>query len=168
VIACATRTPNVSSEYSLASHPGAGVVVLSFTHTLITASLSYRAIGEGKRGWFDSGTAYGPLDWNDPPGRLVVAELPVGRYELYEWDWSNGDLSHVSPTFSVAFEVSEGQASYVGNVFLDVHWAAKTCFLRVLDASERDLALLNQLYPDIRGSDVHNNVTEQVIDQWAK
>jgi hypothetical protein len=165
--ACSCAINNAPADYSFEARPGTGLVVFSFTYTLTNATLYYHEVGKlasDSFGGGDSGQGWRstPWDWLDPPGRLIVAELAPGKYEFTNWS-TNFGKELVSDDFSIPFEVSAGKATYIGNVFLDLHTATRVYDVRVLDQAQRDLALFRPRYPGVRDSDVLERVTPQVI-----
>lgn len=145
---------NVGRDYSLAGRPGTGLVVMSLTHTVSSATLAYQPLGGGSGAAFMTGSARDPMDWQSPRGRLVVAELPAGRYQFHEWRASVGSASMRSRPFSIPFVVTEGRATYIGNVFLDIDTSTRAYKVSVKDMAGRDLPLLRERYRKVRAADV--------------
>lgn len=151
---CATF--NVSSDYSLAHNPEKGLVVMSLSHSLSSVIVDYRPVGKSQQGdgAFMTGTLKDPMDFDHPKGRLVVAELPAGQYELYQWRAEVLDLTYTSKLFSIPFTVVAGKATYIGGLFVNVNETTAKYKLSVTDQSTRDLPLLLQRYPHIKQTDV--------------
>jgi len=151
---------NVNKDYSLAGKAGQGLLVLSLTHTTGGVTLDYRAKGDGKTGAFMTGNVQDPMDWENPRGRLVVAELPAGSYELHQWRSGKGNISYTSKPFSIPFVITEGKATYIGNVFININELLGTYKVEVSDAGERDLPLLFQRYRNIRETELIRSVAK--------
>lgn len=94
-------------------------------------------------------------------GRLVVRELPPGRYELFDWDiaFNTGagtiSISPKQPPPVLEFELKPGAAVYIGNVHARLAWGENFLKIPLLaaalpevrDASERDLERVARDYP---------------------
>ena len=90
-------------------------------------------------------------DWQDPAGRLIIQELPPGQYELFRYESRNGTL--YSDGFSYRFHVSPGVVTYIGGILL-VSTSLMNNQFALVDASERDLALLKQKAPALANVNV--------------
>ena len=157
---CATI--NVPSNYSLTPKGDKGLVVLSLTHTLSTVIVDYRQ-KEGETqvdGAFMTGTIQDPMDWDHPKGRLVVAELPAGKYELYQWRSEGFNVTYTSKIFSIPFTVVAGKATYIGNFFVNIDESTSRYRLEVTDKSDRDLPLLIRRYPNIKENGVVQDISK--------
>ena len=90
-------------------------------------------------------------DWQDPAGRLIIQELPPGQYEIYRYESRNGTL--YSDGFSYRFHVSPGVVTYIGGILL-VSTSLLNNQFAIVDATERDLALLKQKAPALANEQV--------------
>jgi hypothetical protein len=163
---------NVSSDFSLESAKDSGVLVASLGRSGATdfnMTLTLRNVQTGKKSIVvvdnnktdsDFGkierevTGKGfTLDWghaakDNPVGRLVVLNLPVGEYEIRGFD---GD----APRFA---QQSAGQITYLGSVVIAmpdaIYYGQPTGQFHVAtaDARDRDGKLLQQKYPRLGGS----------------
>lgn len=152
---------NVPSDYSLAHKNDKGLIVMSLAHSLSSVIVDYRPVENGKQGdgAFMTGNMQDPMDWDHPKGRLVVAELPAGKYELYQWRSEGINVTYTSKIFSIPFTVVGGKATYIGNLFVNIDESTSIYKLEVADKSERDLPLLIRKYPNIKGSDIIKDIS---------
>lgn len=157
---CATF--NVPSDYSLAHNSNQGLVVMSLTHSVASVIVDYRPVAAGKpgAGSFMTGNMQDPLDWTHPNGRLVVAELPPGQYELYQWRAEGMNVTYTSKLFSIPFTIEAGKATYIGNLFINMDETTAKYTLSVTDTSARDLPLLIRHYPNIKQTDVSTEISK--------
>ncbi|GAB3254432.1 hypothetical protein GCM10027296_22620 [Chitinimonas naiadis] len=160
---CATR--NVSSSYTLDPNGSKGIIVASVTYQgaysgygvfyrNMNASGGRPALLEAGQGMMlipipeksDFGSA--------AKGKLIVAELMPGDYEVFDWRVSSGPAT-VTPRnkFSVRFKVEPGKAVYLGNFdFLQTARLGLTVTgaeLSLRGEMERDLAVLRDKYPTL-------------------
>jgi hypothetical protein len=149
---------NINLDYSLANKPGKGVVVMSMTYTpdAPTFGLNFRPLGGKEPDAIMSNTLPHPEDWKNPAGRLVVLELPVGKYEIFEWF---GNWLESKRPFSVPFTVVEGRATYIGNVRVDVLRELGTFRVSVTDKSDRDISLLLSRFKNIKSADIEKSIS---------
>jgi hypothetical protein len=181
---------NVSSDFSLESAKDSGVLVASLGRSGATdfnMTLTLRNVQTGKKSIVvvdnnktdsDFGkierevTGKGfTLDWghaakDNPVGRLVVLNLPVGEYEIRGFD---GDAPRFAQQSAVKyflnsdpvaahFTVNAGQITYLGSVVIAmpdaIYYGQPTGQFHVAtaDARDRDGKLLQQKYPRLGGS----------------
>jgi hypothetical protein len=158
-------TFNVTKEYSLSSTTGKGLLVFSFTTSddVKNPYLHYRNKNTGEKGEILRNTNRDPLDWESPPGRLVVLELGSGQYEFYSWAILYPSLGLTSvesrKDFSVPFAIVPGKATYVGNLHLRLIEEPLRYDFDVADKSERDLTLLRQQFVNIKDNDILKTVS---------
>lgn len=155
---CATF--NVDKDYAFAGKTGTGLVVLSLTHSTPAATIDYRSLGGNKTGAFMTGNVQDKMDWDRPKGRLVVAELPVGQYEIHQWRSGHANVTYTSKPFSIPFTVTQGKAVYIGNVFLDINELTGLYRVSVVDRGDRDIALLLERYKKLNQSDVVKGISK--------
>jgi len=166
--ACATA--NVQKSYTLSSSRGTGVVVGSITSAGLLADyrIYYRKIGGGEEGFFQ-------LKSDDPSlnGALVVAELPAGDYEIYNWfvRWRNSDTLPKAPV-SIRFHVGSGEAVYIGSCGFDLATRMRSYYddvpvrdARVVcrDEAQRDLAEVEARYPGLKSKITSANAPSDQI-----
>ncbi|HRE17622.1 MAG TPA: hypothetical protein PLW86_11270 [Rhodocyclaceae bacterium] len=156
---------NVKESYKLSSGEKKGLLVMSLFDTMNEpAMLDYRPFGSLSKDYDLSimiGNIQDPPDWKNPRGRLVVAEIPAGKYEFFRWRSGRGSFTtyeSVQP-FSIPFTISEGKATYIGSVMVDVRESTKKFKLSVTDGSERDLSLLRQRFRNIEASDIRLEIS---------
>ena len=153
-IASGCATFNASSSYAPEASPNKGLVVFSFTASeeIQNFGLQYESAGTGssQRGDVTFHTIQDPLDWTTPEkGRLVVMELPAGRYEFYRFI---APLRWMSERFSVPFFATPGKVVYFGNLHVDVGGFRGS--IRIDNMASRDLPLLMSRYPRIKPGDI--------------
>jgi hypothetical protein len=148
------ETPNVEKTYMLSSAGGKGVAVGSITSSglLTEYQLLYRKRGGGGEGYFRLQSNVEALN-----AALIVAELPAGDYEIYDWvmTWpvyyGHIDILPAAP-FSIPFRVEPGRAIYFGSCEFAPRIGRR--FGNILGAdvhcsneSQRDVMELASLYP---------------------
>jgi hypothetical protein len=163
VQACAIKTTNINADYSPdIKEQGYGIVVMSLSATG-TSYLSLRARSKTNDNivfpMFSEHGAPG-VDWRNPSGRLMAVQLPVGRYNFYEFfkydvKPKNGDIYSYSYTnrkpFSVSFIVEPGKTIYAGNLHIDLH-SKKT--VQVLNKQNRDIGLFLNRFKNFSEKDI--------------
>lgn len=104
------------------------------------------------------------MDWENPDGRLIVAELPAGEYEIYRWESTDGQVFiNAADSFSIPFEVFPGRATYIGGIVIAISmesyrgsWGSKLrkVGLQIRNQSERDLKIFLNRYQRLSVNDV--------------
>jgi hypothetical protein len=147
-------TTRVAREETPQPSTGKGLLIFSWTvnDNLDNAVLSYRGIGSATHGEVLFTSPDDPFDWTAPLGRLVVLELPAGKYEMFKLTVPGTSQSDES--FAIPFTVSTGRAVYAGNVQLAFDARARQYRVETLNSARRDLALLGRRYPDIGPSQI--------------
>jgi hypothetical protein len=157
---CATT--NVPSDYSLGTASKSGVAIASITYEGAYSGYNvyYRQLSGIASGRFQAGHGMMLIPIPDKSdfgtvanGKLVVAELPPGDYEISSWRVSSG-YAAVSPSssFSIRFHIDPGKAVYVGN-FNFVQTARRGLTVTGAEVAfkgepDRDLAVLKSKYPN--------------------
>jgi len=179
---------NVPDNYTLDEQTREGLLVVSVSGEGLRKEEApvwhyHRSDGAGK-GEIITGYLREPLDWTDPPGRLVYIALAPGRYEFNEAGfarqvsptttyWTTGAGGVATPNnpnyagfntaqyaslkaepFSVPFEIVPGKATYLGNLHFVWNEAERKGSVVLLSRAERDLALLKQRLPNIQSSQI--------------
>lgn len=110
---------------------------------------------------------YAPIPKNRPAGRLVVFQLPPGRYKITRWNgesdvFGDDDSGYgvFSKPISIRFNAPPGQVTYVGNL----HFAFTEKMngyiyngkyrIETRATEERDLALMKRKFPEISLTDL--------------
>lgn len=161
-LAACTKITDVRTDYSLSGQSGNGLVAMSLTHTLQHATIVYQNKDGGSIGGgvFATGIFHNPFDWENPKGRLVVMELPAGKYEMYRWQAFHGNITYTSKDFSMPFVVEEGRVNYIGNFFINIDESAGKSRFERYDMSKRDIPLLLQRYKNITESQIMKSVVQ--------
>lgn len=153
-------TPNVDKDYVLNADSGKGLLVMSLTHVTDNIIVDYRGKSKGR---FMTGTVQYPVDWESPYGRLVVAELPAGRYEFYQWHSGRKYLTYIPTPFSIPFMIAAGKVSYVGNIYISINDAKKMYDVDITDQSDKDFPLMLHRFNKIRRSDIFYNIPVKMV-----
>lgn len=174
--ACATPTASVSKSYSLESNSKNGVLVgsVKYRGPLSGYQVYYRGLDNNKSGYFEAGKGIMlvPIpprsDFSNIKGKLQVAELPPGEYEISRWSVTSG-YAHLSQTqpFSIRFKIEPGKATYIGSFVFSV---TDTMGLTVtgvrVDFQEMysdDIAVLNIKYPNLNKTEVFMGLESNLV-----
>jgi len=164
---CATF--NVDTGYSFSDDMSSGLLVFSFTHSSTNetnhgAILDLRGIGDSENILEQSvmtGTLKDPFDWEKPRGRLVVIELPAGKYEIYKWRSFQGNIEYSSTAlFSIPFRITEQKATYIGNINLNIS-PIGLYTINKHDTASRDIPLFLSKYSRIKEQDIIRKVSQK-------
>ncbi len=147
-----------------------GLLAVSARHTNVRwVDLFYRNIKTRAGGFLRTYSKTIPMDWENPTGRLIVAELPVGAYEIYRWESTDGLVFFNSAdSFSIRFEVVPGRATYIGGILIELGTEnypgnllskKRKVGFAVRDESERDLKIFLNRYQKLTINDVRVNIT---------
>lgn len=146
-------TPNVKTDYTLTGKNGKGLLVasLSVSGDAGNAGVNFRREGEKDH----QQVAAEPFDWEDEKSRLIVVELPIGRYEMYEWVTVFGGKFVMRTRLpNISFAINEGKITYIGNLCMGyTQWSGKRT-LQLTDKRDRDLSFFRGRYKNISESDI--------------
>jgi hypothetical protein len=167
--ACTVTYPNIPPNYHLNYHNG--VILLSLTafgECGYAYFIDIRDI-EHKHdytiGMQDAGEE---RDWRkktfDCPskpeeyfGRLVAIELPVGIYQIYQFEGVSTSRHITSEhELHIDFSVKPGVVNYLGNAQFNV--MKKMFILNIKDEHKRDIPLFQKKYQQFRSKDIINNL----------
>jgi len=144
---------NVPPDYELKNNKQVGLLVMSVNYNTRSATLHYENMSTHENDAIMTSTVHDKIDFNQPKGRLIVAELPVGEYQFYKWHADIDNFEYISPLFSAQFTIKQGKPVYIGN--LNIKAKIIYPFMKVeyehtiTDKSERDIALLKKKYPKL-------------------
>lgn len=144
----------------------------------------YRSVGDGGKtagrltsarspGWIPGVPACDEEGLPEQCGRLFAVSLPAGDYEIYGvQEQSPGETIYEMPP--LRFTVAQGRASYLGNMHTafcqglvrSTRGAILGGDLLIRDERERDLALLETRYPQLRGSDIETQLLANLAWRW--
>jgi hypothetical protein len=163
---CATN--NVPSDYLLGAANKGGVAIASITYQGAYSGyiVYYRELSGNASGRFEAGQGMMPIPVPEKSdfgalakGKLVVAELPPGEYEIAGWRVSSGYAS-VSPasSFSIRFRIDPGKAVYIGNFnFVQtarMGLAVTGAEVNFKGEQDRDLSVLKLRYPNFSSAPI--------------
>jgi hypothetical protein len=114
----------IEGEYRFADHPGHGLVVISTridnrceSTVFSSGSLDFRSTDGKTSGLFLLDNPFIDKDFQSPPGYFFVRSLPQGEYRILKLSFPGyKSKSEIGSTFTV----SEGETTYLGEVFVDV------------------------------------------------
>ncbi len=144
---------NVQTDYQLQQDKPVGLLVMSVTHNTRAVTLQYKNMDNHMDGAIMTSTIHDKMDFTQPKGRLMVSELPVGKYHIYQWQTDVDGFHYTSPLLSIPFTIEQGKAIYIGS--LNINTKIIYPFMKVeyehmiKDKSERDIALLKKKYPKL-------------------
>jgi len=144
---------NVPPNYELQKDKQVGLLVMSVNHNTRAITLHYENMVNHKHDVVMTSTVQDKMDFRQPKGRLIVAELPAGEYQFYQWQTDIENFQYTSPLFSAPFTIEQGKPVYVGN--LNIKAKIIYPFMKVeyehtiSNKSERDIALLKKKYPKL-------------------
>lgn len=164
--------PQVAKDFTPEANPKVGVVVFSVAHDVEGGDANKTIVyldGGFTSGGAHFGSANGtavvlrrPNDFSDVQGYLHVVELAPGPHRFTNWQISNGSGLRIFPRGELRpleFEVQAGEVIYIG-AFHGHLLRGKNLFgieitggghVGVVNAADRDLALLSQRYPQFEG-----------------
>lgn len=163
---CATQ--NVTSSYSLDASNKNGIAIASITYQGLDSGYGvlYRELSGKTSGLFEAGHGVKLIPLPNKSdfgtiakGKLVVAELSPGEYEIFNWRISSGYAS-VSPKnkFSIHFTIEPGKAVYIGNFnFIQTRSMGLTVTggeLTFKGEQDRDLTTLKSMYPNFANTPI--------------
>ncbi|VAW73484.1 hypothetical protein MNBD_GAMMA10-1255, partial [hydrothermal vent metagenome] len=168
---CAYPVKNVPTSYQLNNKSALVVVSLTIsdecaqgkghgyayfteireTNTRQTYSIAMQGFGN-ERDW-ERQESECSTDRDNYYGRLVSIELPVGSYEIYQFEGISGhSKSYGKNEISVKFSVRENSVNYIGNIHF--HVAEKEIMYNVKNMFQRDIAYFQKKYPQFDKSDI--------------
>lgn len=161
-------TPNVPATYSPDTKSNKGIVVASITYKGVYSSyrIFYREVNGKTEGLLEFGAGLSPIpiraksDFGKAAtGKLIVAELPAGEYEVYNWAVFNGNVRVTAANqFSIRFKVEPGKAVYLGNFAFQTTrsfgLSISGADLSLKGEQERDLAVLKEKFPNMANTPV--------------
>ncbi len=155
LLSCSVGVQNANPDYALDENGKRGLVAFSLSYSGDNFTLRYWSLDDDdSRGEIVARAKDVPLDWSDPPTRLVFFELPAGNYEFYEGIDVNGPMSERTAPFSIPFETMAGKVSYLGNIYYDRTLRAAKHKTIITDRSPRDIPRLLQKLPNVREEQV--------------
>ena len=154
---------NVQTDYQLQQDKQVGLLVMSVTHNTRAVTLHYENMDNHADDVIMTSTIHDKIDFTQPKGRLVVSELPVGKYHIYQWQTDVDGFHYTSPLLSIPFTIEQGKAVYIGGMNINakvIYPFMKVEYEHVIkDKSERDLALLKKKYPKLDISNLKVNIS---------
>ncbi len=155
LVSCSVGVQNANPDYALDENGKRGLVAFSLSYSGDNFTLRYWSLDDDdSRGEIVARAKDVPLDWSDPPTRLVFFELPAGKYEFYEGIDINGPMSERTAPFSIPFEIEAGKVLYLGNIHYDRTLRAAKHKTIITDRSPRDTPRLLQKLPNVREEQV--------------
>ncbi len=159
LVACSSIPSNVPADYQVQAGDDKGLVVMSLTYSgtcgfshFLRMHAQGRHVGllipfDGHADW-TAGDDVCPIAKERYTGRLVVLELPAGRYDIdgyFSLTLKRKFYPDENPPITVT--VRAGQAVYVGNFHVHI---GDTHYVRLTgEQTNRDLELLQKRYPRI-------------------
>lgn len=182
LVGCAAG--NVPTSYRFPDAPTVGIVVASVAHNAeagpgARAVVHFDTQGNPTQNRLqsvgESISKGGPDSIDVDGGRLFVLTLPAGRHTLDAWQLRDSTTTWVQPAGALvplAFEVKPGEVTYLGSVQATLAVRRGPMGLAVVDGGqvelrdqrERDIAVVERLYPQFKGQIVPRLLTQGA---WA-
>jgi hypothetical protein len=169
LISCADQIENISNDYKF--NMKSGVILLSLTasgecgysyFTEIREIISKKSYSIGmqdfgrQRDWIKS-NAECPSKIDNYFGKLVAIELPIGNYEIYQFEGiSTYSKIFAKNNMSVKFTVEPNKVNYLGN--MHYHMKKKIFFYNVNNLNQRDISLFRKKYKKFNMQDIIINL----------
>jgi len=186
VVLSGCATSNISSDFSLNSAQGKGIVFGSLTVDKINGADNAVALFHiesetGESHYFKSRTEIIPdvilvdSEFTDVNGRIFSVALNDGKYKLRYWQLKHGTV-FIRPAEEVEpleFEVKGGKVSYLGNWHMNIA-VGPYLFLKAVGSAhpeirnqyQRDLTAFIEEYPQFKAVPVDDAVPR--IGLWGK
>jgi len=173
---CTTTMPSVPSTYTLSPNSENGLVVsaVKYRGLLSGYHVYFRGKGNDKISSFEAGAGSMLIpippksDFQYAKGKLTVAELPAGEYEIFGWSVQSGyaNLEQTQP-FSIQFRIEAGKATYIGAFVFNV---TNTMGLTVTgvrvdftDMFGEDIQVLKNLYQNLVDTEIYMGLESGLV-----
>lgn len=165
---CTVR--NVDENATLNPDAADGIMVVSVSHDDEAGRGIYASFGLDEEGNLVSLKEVVPgipggSEFEEVYGELYVVRLPAGEHRITGWSLHSKSGIHVRPKQQpapLAFMIRPGQVTYIGNLHMLVATGENIFGMNILgtghpliqDMRQRDLAVLDENYPNLAGKAV--------------
>lgn len=162
---CATNAYKAKNNVTLRPESNIGLAVVTLNTSGVPKGFHYRITSENndktfiipEYGFSESMLPMLMSDFEDIKGKLIVLELPAGKYKFTEWFNITGSQYGTyevqsKQDFPIYFEVLPNKACYVGEIYQTNKYSGISIVdskLTIVDNAERDTKLFLEQYPNI-------------------
>ena len=150
----------LSGNYSLSDHPDKGVGIISTrfdaTCDVPSSQVNFHSDDAGYKDRFLVSAKLIPSDFKDPPGFLLVKELPPGKYVIDDLQLTG---LKSKKTLHLAFTIKPGKAVYLGQLKVKTNCLGYDFF--VFNEWERDAAVFAERMKNMRAEEVELGILQR-------